>query len=568
MEKIVKTINNLDVPEEKCRFINGKYYLIGDINIENSGDVFLINDRYVRLETGRLIFNLTTSSYELISQTNAIEGFVYYDEKNNKFIKGYFEFNPLYDSMIYYLNEDLTVQKIHLYFRCYVPLSYREDIKTGNYHHISKVKAIELNKINNVTKQFKESFPYNSTKENMKKTIQNFEYYYKPLFNNNIQNLSLLFKDLTFGLEFETTNGIIPSSKLNCLPLLPLRDGSINGLEYVTIPLQGVKGLQAVVDSAIELNKRTTTDSSCSLHIHFGNIPRTPSFILALFKLYNIFSNEIYKMFPYYKYDNLNIKRKNYSEPYDLINLLVRMDNKITTTEQINNNFGILFDYLAESKNTGVTFKSINNDLNNITNHPRDPKNEAKWNIHHRYHVLNFIPLIFVNKATVEFRIHTATTDPNKIIYFMIMCSALINEAIVNEKLILNDFNKYISNNYFSNRSFENFLIRFIEKSNIKSKSRIIDELLNYISYRKQISKNFFMNGDFKYEEKNIIGNFNINLESKITSYSNNILNTYKSYLQESNLTSFDNFFTQFNLDTEDGGIVDVEDINLENLNL
>ena len=94
----------------------------------------------------------------------------------------------------------------------------------------------------------------------MKKTIQNFDYYYKPLFNNNVQNLSLLFKDLTFGLEFETTNGIIPSSKLNCLPLLPLRDGSINGLEYVTIPLQGVKGLQAVVDSAIELNKRTTTE--------------------------------------------------------------------------------------------------------------------------------------------------------------------------------------------------------------------------------------------------------------------------------------------------------------------
>ena len=94
---------------------------------------------------------------------------------------------------------------------------------------------------------------------------------YKPEYLNVTSSLDNLLKDLSFGLEFETVSGIIPNYKLNSLPLIPLRDGSIRGLEYATIPLQGKLGIQALIDSVKELKKRTKYDETCSLHLHKGS---------------------------------------------------------------------------------------------------------------------------------------------------------------------------------------------------------------------------------------------------------------------------------------------------------
>ena len=43
-DKIVTNINGFEVPESSCRLIDGNYYSIGNVSIENSGDVFLINN--------------------------------------------------------------------------------------------------------------------------------------------------------------------------------------------------------------------------------------------------------------------------------------------------------------------------------------------------------------------------------------------------------------------------------------------------------------------------------------------------------------------------------------------
>jgi hypothetical protein len=45
MEEIVTTVSGKQCNKSNCRLIDKKYYLIGDTKIENSGDVYLINDR-------------------------------------------------------------------------------------------------------------------------------------------------------------------------------------------------------------------------------------------------------------------------------------------------------------------------------------------------------------------------------------------------------------------------------------------------------------------------------------------------------------------------------------------
>ena len=65
--EIVTTITGKKLPKENCRQVDDKYYEIGNINIEESGDIFEINGRFIRLETGRLIFNITKNIYELKS---------------------------------------------------------------------------------------------------------------------------------------------------------------------------------------------------------------------------------------------------------------------------------------------------------------------------------------------------------------------------------------------------------------------------------------------------------------------------------------------------------------------
>jgi len=62
-EKIVTTINNEELPITKCRKFEGGYYKIGENNTENSGDCYLIDSKYYRMETGQIVFDHETKEY-------------------------------------------------------------------------------------------------------------------------------------------------------------------------------------------------------------------------------------------------------------------------------------------------------------------------------------------------------------------------------------------------------------------------------------------------------------------------------------------------------------------------
>lgn len=501
-KKLVTTINNELLPISQCRVYNKKYYKIGNINVENSGDCYKIDNKYYRVETGQIVFNHTINEY-CLKNNNLIYGLI----QNNE--KGYFENNKnkvkIFDennNTIYAIDQKVLNDN----------LNYREELSTGDFKYISLLKAKDFNKIKLPSKDYKFSLPYDS-KGITEKYINIYNNLYDSKISYEIEDLSKIIEDLTFGLEFETTVGYVPPRITNKLGLIPLRDGSITGIEYVTVPLSGSKGLQTIEDIVKELQNRTKYDYKCSLHLHLGNIPRTKEFILAFFKLSLFLQDEIFSMFPFYKKYNLGLKNKNYSKPYSTFYLLNKMDNVIDDSN-IDKNFSVLFDYLA-SQSENYFSEVFNNNLENVKCHPQDISGNQKWNIVNRYYFHNFIPLIFGNKQTIEFRIHTPTYDIYKIYMFLAINSILVNFTINNQKDILSNSNFF---EYLG--GLENIIqqhLSFLDKKKIFKNNKIFnvnhifDSIRSYIKSRKKIIERYTAEGTIVINE-DLIPDFKKNI--------------------------------------------------------
>ena len=498
-EKKVITIKGEELPISQCRKFNKLYYKIGDINIQNSGDCYLVNNKCYREETGLVVYNYSVKQYVLLDNS-MFQGVV--DIIEDKLIIGYFNRNFKYSKIIdknnngYYLfNPELFKDN----------KEYREQLSTGNFYHISRLPAYKFNTIVLPNKNYKYSLPYDS-KGIIEKNLKNYNNNYNPDISKNIKNYAPLLDGLSFGLEFETTKGFIPNRILNQYGLIPLRDGSISGIEYVTVPMEGEKGLQCTADILDILKERTEyNDATCSLHLHLGNIPRTKEFILAFFKVGMKFQDEIFKMFPLYKKYNYHIKNKNYSAPLPTFEILSKLDPVITSSN-IDENFGILYKYLS----MGQDFKSVENSLDNVYSHPADPNGNQKWNIKYRYLLFNVIPLLFGNKQTIEFRIHTPTYDVNKIMPFIFMNALMINftirykESILKNKLFLNNYN------LFTMLSYQ------IYNYNIPNMNIFRDLMCNYIEKRKNYCEMQILKGNILGTESEIPAPTSINWSDSI----------------------------------------------------
>lgn len=369
-EKKVVTIKGEELPISQCRKFNKLYYKIGDINIQNSGDCYLISGKCYREETGVIGYNHSVKQY-IVLDNSVIQGVV--DIIENKLIIGYFNNNIKYSKIVdknnnifYLFNPELFKDN----------KEYREQLSTGNFYHISRLPAYKFNSIIFPHKDYKYSLPYDS-KGIIENNLKNYNENYNPEISKNIKNYAPLLENLSFGLEFETTKGFIPNRILDKYGLIPLRDGSISGIEYVTVPMEGEKGLQCTADILKVLKERTEyNDDTCSLHLHLGNIPRTKEFILAFFKVGMKIQDEMFQMFPLYKKYNYHIKNKNYSAPLPTFEILSQLDPVINESN-IDNNFGILYKYLS----MGQDFKTVGNSLENVIAHPADVNGNQKWNV-------------------------------------------------------------------------------------------------------------------------------------------------------------------------------------------
>lgn len=484
-QKKVVTINNEELPISVCRKFESGYYKIGEVNIENSGDCYLIGGKYYRIETGQVVFDHELQEY-VIKNDSVVNGIIEFEKCGYNL--GYFSLSNK-NILTHTPNGDYFTFNENLFKKTRL---YRERLSNGEYYHIEMLDSKEFNKIKTPAIEYKHSLPYDS-----KDVLDDFLAVYKDLevpINPNIKKYAPILKDLTFGLEFETTAGYIPNRQINNLGLIPLRDGSIAGIEYVSVPLSGTKGLQTTVNIANVLAKKTKFDNTCALHVHIGGVPRTKEFILAFFKLTCFVQDDIYKMFPLYKKYNFKVKNKNYSKPYDLFYFLSRMDS-IITDKNIDENFDVLFRYLS----MGHSFSEVGNDLEKVKNHPADPDGHQKWNIRTRYYLHNLIPLIFGNKKTVEFRIHTPTFDSNKIIPFIFMNGLLVQFAMDHTNEILADKNFLVKYD-----NFKNLLYNQIHKFKVENIERFCDSMMNYIDSRMMNTETQNRKGDILGKESDI----------------------------------------------------------------
>lgn len=211
----------------------------------------------------------------------------------------------------------------------------------------------------------------------------------------------------TFGLEFETSMGYIPQEKCFRDGLIPLRDGSITGIEYSTVVLEGNSGLNLLKQQLDTLKEYTKFNKECALHIHMGGFPVEPIYIYALYSLWYVIERNLVSQnyVPHFTFDTAKYKAngKNYC----------KMLGGYSSFEK-------LFKAATGEPYLGSLYQP----------HPNDVEKKAKWNIPTRYYGLNLINMLcYKGPKTVEFRFLRPTFNYRKINMWLYILNAVLRYA-------------------------------------------------------------------------------------------------------------------------------------------
>ena len=461
-------------------------YIIADPTKENSSSevCFLVESKYYRLSAGSIIYDHYLKKYVLKTSITVENGIVGINDNDTPLFGSFSQDPELLEEDFVYLSYKKT-QFLCLSEDIFEDTNWQEQLSSNIYYRRTDLPVNEFNKLKSCNPDFKRNLEYNAA-SGIAKASKIFNRLYSPSYNKFLSEYPKLSGNYTFGLEFETVKGNIPLRKCKKLGLLALRDGSIEGIEYVTIPHKGKRGIQAVLDTAKELKKRTVYDKNCSLHVHVGNIPRTEEFFIALTKILCVIQDEIYLHFPFCLKGGYHLKKKDYTAPLPATALLSKFD-RVVTKANIKENFAPIFEFLS----MGIQYSIFDSNLNKVHEHPSDPRGNSKWNIVSRYHWVNMIPLLFGNKQTVEFRIHTPTACPDKIVNFMILCFAIVDMAKRSKKGIL-DGTIGIENFNKIDKIIYPYLTQFGEKY-----SNLYERSISYWRNKKGYVRAKTLKGDF-----------------------------------------------------------------------
>ena len=264
-------------------------------------------------------------------------------------------------------------------------------------------------------KKLETAFPYHLVRQFYNVSTQEIKFL-QPEPDDNVNSITRCLK-YTFGIEFETAGGVIPEDKCFRYGLVPLRDGSITGVEYATVPLTN-KHINTLKTQVQCLKKYTTFNDTCSMHMHFGRLPADIKFFYVLYRVFSILEDELDSLLPEYTFR---------TELYK--------DNEKSYCRKLPKNFNIIdwYDWLS---NGTVLLNPDDTTISLRTAHPSDPAGNHKWNIAQRYYSLNFINALFYNRnKTVEFRFLKPSNNINYIINWLYLFTAILKytENIYNQ---------------------------------------------------------------------------------------------------------------------------------------
>jgi hypothetical protein len=268
-------------------------------------------------------------------------------------------------------------------------------------------------------------------------------------------------KDYTFGIELETSQGCVYPHSLKKYGFSICRDGSIDNDEIVSIPMSGLKGIEAI-KKFINLNaSNVKTDINCSLHVHIGNVRTDKVFINALYNFLYYFQDDYFRYFPYYKKENVLEKRKHYTKALPcLCTNISRNCNKERFDNYINYNNKNIFLFLTDGINPDSIFNK------KTKKHPF----KNKWDRLNRYYVFNFMNLLFSERGTIEFRIHENTFNSYRVINQILLSIAIfeyvkdhISECLEGNFVTVNN----VINYYFKDELREELLSYYQSRKNL-----------------------------------------------------------------------------------------------------
>ena len=380
--------------------INEKWYLKDRVFFDHEKKVYTLNHRY--LVTGVI------------------------GVKEDGMLKfGFFSRNP-YKNCTVYNNDGILFECID-YNILEESKLFIEDVGTNIYHKITELTELRLEEIqhkrlvlNNHRNQ------YNIVDDKFQfENICNLYKQSKFSIDKDIKNVNKYLKNTTFGIELETINGSLPNYIKNKYGVIVCKDGSTkneDGIyppEYVTVPMSGSKGLQAIRNLSKEITKRSDIDFKCSYHLHIGGFEKSRLFLISLMKLCCKIQNDVFEMFPVYKTDEIKYanKEKNYCKK---IPKIIKAYGSGDFNAYVNMSYENLYTFLSG----GCVFDSEYN-----FKIKKNPWGNNKWQINSRYYWVNFTNIVFGKHDTIEFRLHTPTTNSDKIINWLLMCNAIMEYA-------------------------------------------------------------------------------------------------------------------------------------------
>jgi hypothetical protein len=426
--KVVLRDNEKVVSVDKAVLVNGVgYFLKNDPRLKIdyiTNEIIVVSEYYRRYydkysviftainPDGKLDINsvqYTTDNYTARNSLpilEATEDYMVVIDNDKKAIPVYF-----------YISKELLSSSVFNYF-------YKESLRTGTFYYKERIHRNDLNK--------HKKYAYLKRKldgaNNFKMYMQN-----KPVIYKAMQG-----KKYTYGIEIETSSGLIPHRYNNELFFNAVHDGSLRdeegniyGAEYVTDVLYGDLGLLQLRKLTNELSKRCEINHRCGVHVHIGDINFTKENIILMYHLYKNLENSLFQMLPKSRRDNEYCRSLD-KLPFDIKNLL--------GSER---EFWIEFYY-----NDIIQLLSQGYDCNKEINKKHDHPKGFKCNYDHsshRYCWVNFIPAVFNTRKngiyTIEFRSHSATTSYTKIKNWLFICIGLIDVVENHKAELYKNFN-------------------------------------------------------------------------------------------------------------------------------
>jgi len=281
----------------------------------------------------------------------------------------------------------------------------------------------------------------------------------------------------SFGVELETSKGCVNLQDyfINKLNLSSLRDGSVEGSEYVTGILKGDSGFNQLYRTTTVLNRQNKVDKTCGMHVHIGGANFN--------KAFSVYAHILSEKIEESMFSIVAKTRRGNSYCGDVIKLgLEDIIKKYGASYGVEIAYEELFKAMTYGKKPTATYNKKNNHhYGRYCGKYNDIDDEDNF----RYKWVNLIPCNFnvrntphpkhgynKNADTIEFRFHSGTLNYTKIKNFTLICMAFVN---------------YVENHEIDILSKKIITLEEIIQATYK---RNVKPLLTYIDMRQKLFNN------------------------------------------------------------------------------